>query len=117
MKRRPETRLIVANEHGKICEFFNVEIIEFARDNGRTLELFIRPQDQSFQEEEEVEEEKQVLNLPVVTITKNGELGTIEKTTNESKKNDYEIEEFSKLLTSFNKLINEIQPNINIQTK
>lgn len=44
MKKRKETRLTVVNEKGRVCEFYNQEIIESIQDKGKTLKLFIKGQ-------------------------------------------------------------------------
>jgi hypothetical protein len=41
MITRKETRLTVVNEHGRVCELWNVEILEDIQDEGRTLKLFV----------------------------------------------------------------------------
>lgn len=41
LNKRPENRLTVVNEEGRVCEFWNVDIQESIQDNGRTLKLFL----------------------------------------------------------------------------
>jgi len=45
ISRRPENRLTVVDENGRVCEKWNVEIDESIQDGGRTLKLFVKQKD------------------------------------------------------------------------
>ena len=47
MKKRKEDRLTIVDERGRVIERWNVNIVEYIQDEGRTLKLFIMPKSQS----------------------------------------------------------------------
>ena len=43
MKLRQENRIVVVHGSKKICELWNIVIKESIQDNGKTLKIFINP--------------------------------------------------------------------------